>query len=77
VATILFHLYAGQEININDIYAEVALRNKISQLTDKGYHAQRASIRHIVYWRPQNIERGATNSIEIPIVLPEIIFRKR
>ena len=84
-------LYAGQEININDNYAEVfignrpvkilkfseAFRRKISQLAEKGYHPHMARIRHIVYWRDEDIEAGEGKIIEIPIVLPEIIFKKR
>ena len=84
-------LYAGQEININDNYAEVfignrpvkilkfseAFRRKISQLAEKGYHPHMAKIRHIVYWRDEDIEAGEGKIIEIPIVLPEIIFKKR
>ena len=84
-------LYAGQEININDNYAEVfignrpvkilkfseAFRRKISQLAEKGYHPHMAKIRHIVYWRDEDIEAGESKIIEIPIVLPEIIFKKR
>jgi ATP-dependent DNA helicase RecQ len=84
-------LYAGQKININDNYAEVfignrpvkilkfseAFRRKISQLAEKGYHPHMARIRHIVYWRDEDIEAGDGKIIEIPIVLPEIIFKKR
>ena len=83
-------LHAGQEININDVYAEVVLRNRavkiikfseafscrMSQLIEKGYQPHRASIRHIVYWRYEETEGGTTKRIEIPIVLPEILFRK-
>lgn len=84
-------LHAGQEININDIFAEVlqrnrpvkiikfseAFRRKLDQLKAKGYLPHKASIRHIVYWRYEEIEEGATKRIEIPIVLPEILFRKQ
>jgi ATP-dependent DNA helicase RecQ len=83
-------LHAGQEISINDVYAEVAQRNrtvkilkfseafrrKMSQLIEKGYQPHKVSIRHIVYWRCEEIEEGTTKRIEIPIVLPEILFRK-
>ena len=88
---IIDSLYAGQEININDNYAEVfignrpvkilkfseAFRRKISQLAEKGYHPHMAKIRHIEYWRDEDIEAGEGKIIEIPIVLPEIIFKKR
>lgn len=84
-------LHAGQEININNEFAEVTLRNrsvkvikfsesfrsKMSQLIEKGYQPHKASIRHIVYWRYEEIEEGTTKRIEIPIVLPEILFRKQ
>lgn len=83
-------LHAGQEISINDVYAEVAQRNrtvkilkfseafrrKMSQLIEKGYQPHKVSIRHIVYWRCEEIEEGTTKRIDIPIVLPEILFRK-
>ena len=82
-------LNAGQEININDVYAEVlqcnraiklikfseSFRGKMDQLTAKGYLPHKASIRHIVYWRYEEIEGGETKLKEIPIVLPEILFR--
>ena len=84
-------LHAGQEIIINDVYAEVtinsrhvkilkfseAFRNKLAHLTEMGYLPHKASIRHIVYWRHEEIKEGATTLIEIPVVLPEIVFRKK
>ena len=84
-------LHAGQEIIINDVYAEVtinsrhvkilkfseAFRNKLAHLTEMGYLPHKASIRHIVYWRHEEIEGGATKLIEIPVVLPKIVFRKK
>ena len=84
-------LHAGQEININDIFAEVvqpnrplkilkfseAFRRKMDQLSERGYLTHKASIRHIVYWRHEEIEDGITKLIEIPIVLPEIVFKKQ
>lgn len=84
-------LYAGQEIYINDVYAEVVqgnrtiklikfsetFRNRMATLAENGYKPHKASIRHIVYWRYEEIEDGATKVIEIPIVLPDIMFRKQ
>ena len=84
-------LHAGQEIYINDVYAEVVqgnrtiklikfsetFRNRMATLAENGYEPHKASIRHIVYWRYEEIEDGATKVIEIPIVLPDIVFRKQ
>ncbi len=90
-ANLIETLYAGQEIIINDVYAEVtinsrhvkilkfseAFRNKLTHLTEMGYLPNKASIRHIVYWRYEEIEDGITKLIEIPIVLPDIVFMKK
>lgn len=84
-------LHAGQEIIINDVYAEVtinsrhvkilkfseAFRKKLAHLTGMGFLPHKATIRHIVYWRHEEIKEGATTLIEIPVVLPEIVFRKK
>lgn len=84
-------LHAGQEIIINDVYAEVtinsrhvkilkfseAFRKKLAHLTGMGFLPHKAIIRHIVYWRHEEIEGGATKLVEIPVVLPEIVFRKK
>ena len=84
-------LHAGQEIKINGIYAEIiqrsrqvkiikfseAFRHKMDRLTEKGYLPHKAIIRHIVYWRYEEIEEGVTKLTEVPIVLPEIMFRKQ
>lgn len=84
-------LHAGQEIIINDVYAEVtinsrhvkilkfseAFRKKLAHLTGMGFLPHKAIIRHIVYWRHEEIKEGATTLIEIPVVLPEIVFRKK
>ena len=84
-------LHAGQELNINDIYAEVVLRSrsvktlklseafrrKMDQLTAKGYIPHKASIRHIVYWRYEEFKDGASIISKIPIILPEVVFKKR
>lgn len=84
-------LHAGQEISINGVYAEVtinsrnvkilkfseAFRSKMIHLTEIGYFPHKANIRHIVYWRHEEMEDGTAKHIEIPIVLPEIVFRKR
>ena len=89
-ANLIEALHAGQEIIINDVYAEVtinsrhvkiikfseAFRNKLAHLTEMGYLPHKARVRHIVYWRYEEIEKGATNLIEIPVVLPDIVFRK-
>ncbi len=83
-------LHAGQEMSINDVYAEVlilsksiktvkfseAFRHKIARLAEKGYVPHNAVIRHVIYWRYEEIKDGNTKTIEVPIVLPEIIFRK-
>jgi hypothetical protein len=53
------------------------VRRKLDQLKAKGYLPHKARIRHIIYWRYEEIEEGATKRIEIPIVLPEILFRKQ
>lgn len=84
-------LHAGQEIIINDVYAEVtinsrhvkilkfseAFRKKLANLTGMGFLPHKAIIRHIVYWRHEEIEGEATKLVEIPVVLPEIVFRKK
>ena len=84
-------LHAGQEIIINDVYAEVtinsrhvkilkfseAFRKKLAHLTGMGFLPHKAIIRHIVYWRHEEIKEGDTTLIEIPVVLPEIVFRKK
>jgi ATP-dependent DNA helicase RecQ len=89
--SIIEALHTGQEIIINDVYAEISLghrtvkilkfaeafRSKMFQLLEKGYQPHKASIRHIVYWRHEEIEDGITKLIEIPIVLPEILFTKQ
>lgn len=89
--SIIETLHTGQEIIINDVYAEISLshrtvkilkfaeafRGKMSQLLEKGYQPHKASIRHIVYWRNEEIEDGITKLIETPIVLPEILFTKQ
>lgn len=89
--SIIEAMHTGQEIIINDVYAEISLghrtvkilkfaeafRGKMFQLLEKGYQPHKASIRHIVYWRHEEIEDGITKLIEIPIVLPEILFTKQ
>ena len=78
-------------MNINDVYAYVttsdrsltivkfsaAFQHKMSQLAAKGYLPYKASIRHIVYWRYEDIDEGTTKFVEIPIVLPEILFKRK
>ena len=90
-ANLIEALHAGHQIIINDVYAEVtinsrnvkiikfseAFRNKLTHLTEMGYLPNKASIRHIVYWRYEEIEDGITKLIEIPIVLPDIVFMKK
>ena len=89
-ASLIETLHAGQEIYINDVYAEVtqrnrtikilkfseAFRSKMSLLMEKGYQPDKGKIRHIVYWRHEEIGEGGTKLNEIPIVLAEIIFKK-
>jgi len=84
-------LHAGQEIKISDVYAHVttsdrsltivkfsaAFQHKISKLAAKGYLPYKASIRHIVYWRYEDIDEGTTKFVEIPIVLSEILFKRK
>lgn len=84
-------LHAGQEIKINEVYAYVTTSNKsltivkfsasfqhkMSQLTAKGYLPDKATIRHIVYWRYEDIDEGTAKTVEIPIVLPEILLKRR
>jgi ATP-dependent DNA helicase RecQ len=84
-------LHAGQEIKISDVYAYVttsdrsltivkfsaAFQHKMSQLAAKGYLPYKASIRHIVYWRYEDTDDGTTKFVEIPIVLPEILFKRK
>jgi hypothetical protein len=49
----------------------------MDQLTAKGYIPHKASIRHIVYWRYEEFKDGASKISKIPIILPEIVFKKR
>lgn len=81
----LYTLYENRDIPV--VKFSEAARKRISELAHKGYLPYRAAIRFIVYWRYEeshdtdislqdrehasNAERNA----EIPIILPDIIFR--
>jgi ATP-dependent DNA helicase RecQ len=83
-------LRAGGSLTINDVYAETladhkparvvkfseAFKQRMSQLTARGYHPHKVSIRHIVYWRYEDSSSDKTTFIEIPIILPDITFIK-
>lgn len=44
---------------------------RLAGLAEKGYEIDRAAVRHVVYWKGQEEEE------EIPIVLPELYFRRK
>ncbi len=80
-------LHAGQELYLWNEYLKVQYggrdcfvakfsercRKQIADLISKGYQPYRAYIRFIVYW---NSKDDAENWSEVPIVLPDILFRK-
>ena len=54
-----------------------AFRKRLVQMTGNGYIPDRAYIRHIVYWKYEEINDNRSSFKEIPIVLPDIYFRKK
>ncbi len=86
-AATIGQLHAGQELYIWNEYLKVQhggrdcfvvkfserSRKQIAYLISKGYQPYRTLIRFIVYWSSQDDNE---NWSEVPIVLPDILFRK-
>ncbi len=86
-AATIGQLHAGQELYIWNEYLKVQYggrdcfvakfsercRKQIADLISKGYQPYKTHIRFIVYWSSQDENE---NRYEIPIVLPDILFRK-
>lgn len=53
-----------------------AFKNRTAQLFQKGYVPCNASIRFVVYWRYTEGEGEEAKSFEIPVILPDITFRR-
>ncbi len=80
-------LHAGQELYLWNEYLKVhqrgmdcfvakfseRSRKQIADIISKGYQPYRTHIRFIVYWNSQDENE---NWFEVPIVLPDILFRK-
>ncbi len=47
-----------------------SFNEKMATYTAKGYHISKATINHILYWKPENSEK------EIRIILPELVLEK-
>ena len=90
-AKVIRNLYSGQRLNISGEYLSAALngnevkvakfsenfRKRVFELAAEGYVPSKAQVRFIVYWRYEETEDNETVRKEIPIVLPDILFRKQ
>ncbi len=86
-AVTIGQLHAGQELYIWGDYLKVQCggrdcfvakfsercQKQIADLASKGYQPYRTHIRFIVYWHPQDENEHWS---EVPIILPDIFFRK-
>lgn len=84
------NLCSGQKLDIRELYMEAdlgyrklnvikfseAFRKKMDLLCSKGYTPSESTIRHIVYWRYEELADDKTNFTETPIILPDITFKK-
>lgn len=83
-------LTSGMELEIEGDYGVVttdgikvkilkfseAFNKKLSELYKKGYHINKASILHIVYWKYEETQGEQSKWYEIPIILPELYLKK-
>ncbi|MCM1177639.1 MAG: RecQ family ATP-dependent DNA helicase [Bacteroides sp.] len=89
--TFVRNLYSGTRLKVNEdcLSAEINgntvniarfsenFRKKVSELAKDGYLPYKAQVRFIVYWSYEETSDGTTVRKEIPIVLPDIMFRKQ
>lgn len=87
---VIRNLYSGCRLNISGEYltADVnghnamvakfseSFRRRVSDLAAEGYFPYKAQVRFVVYWRYEETVHNEVVRKEIPIVLPDILFRK-
>lgn len=87
---IISRLYSGCKLKINGDYLSATLEDqdanvvkfsenfckKVADLRTQGYEPCVAQVRFIVYWKYEEISGNEVIRKEIPIVLPDLLFRK-
>lgn len=53
-----------------------SFRRRVSDLAAEGYFPYKAQVRFVVYWRYEETVHNEVVRKEIPVVLPDILFRK-
>jgi hypothetical protein len=71
-----FGVVTTDGIKVKILKFSEAFNKKLSELYKKGYHINKASILHIVYWKYEETQGEQSKWYEIPIILPELYLKK-